>query len=374
MWRWLARPLVADGLLAAVALTIDLRIYENYGWPIVLTEVLIAVAVTIRRVASFVAIGLYGMCSIVQPLLVPDRPDDALALAAVVGIAYAMGSRYRLPWAVLGLVLNVAANAATLLLTDEIRSDLVFAAVIAVMAWLPGVIVRQRQREVVTVREQAEAQQREQELRSSAARAADRAQLARELHDVVSHSVSAMVIQASAAQEILQTQPDRAAIALEHVQQLGREAIAELQRLLSVVREEGTEQSTAPAPDLNALPALVTTAQATGQQVALHSDGLRPMPPALELSAYRIVQEALTNARKYAPRAHVEVRVRADDEQLHVEVTDDGDGLTARTEPGSGFGLRGLGERAATFGGTFTAGPTLHGFHVRAALPIPAAT
>jgi signal transduction histidine kinase len=374
MWRWLVRPLVLDGLLATVALASDLSDYGDHGWLIVLTEVLIAVSIAIRRVYPFVAVGLFGVCCVAQPLLDPDPPNDALGLAAIVGIAYAMGSRFRLPWAVLGLVLTFASAAVTVFLTDEDMSDLLFVSAITLMAWLPGVIVRQRQREVVSVREQGAAQQREQELRSDAAHAAERQQLARELHDVVSHSVSAMVIQASAAQETLRLQPDRAATALEHVQQLGREAIAELQRLLTIVREEGTERSPAPAPKLAALPALVATAQATGQQVALHTDGLRPMPPALELSAYRIVQEALTNARKYAPHAQVEVRVRADDEQLHVDVTDDGDELISRAEPGSGFGLRGLSERVATFGGTFAAGRTLHGFQVRAALPIPAAT
>jgi signal transduction histidine kinase len=202
--------------------------------------------------------------------------------------------------------------------------------------------------------------------------AEERARIARELHDVVAHSVSAAVVQAEAAEEVLDDQPDRARQSLVRIQDSGREAMGEMRRLLGIIRASG-EAELAPQPRLADLERLVDEARAAGMDATLTVEGTpRAVPPGVDLSAYRIVQEALTNVRKHAGRsAAATVLVRYADAALELEIADDGSGPGTRN--GRGHGLIGMRERVEFFAGEFSAGPgDAGGFVVRARFALAA--
>ncbi|MFD9738459.1 sensor histidine kinase [Umezawaea sp. NPDC059074] len=209
-----------------------------------------------------------------------------------------------------------------------------------------------------------------QEQNTRGAIVAERMRIARDLHDVVAHHVSVMGIQAGAARRVLDTDHDLARTSLETVEKTARTAIGELRGLLGVLRAdpEPAEDVTA-APGLEQLPDLVATARSTGLDVGHGTYGEpRPVPPGVALSAYRVVQEALTNVVKHAGASKADVRVRYLDTALEVEVTDDGKGRAAAA--GGGFGLVGMRERVSVHGGEFEAGPRRGaGYLVRASLP-----
>ncbi|KAA6436279.1 sensor histidine kinase [Agrococcus sediminis] len=210
--------------------------------------------------------------------------------------------------------------------------------------------------------------QAQQALLADQAVSLERLRIARELHDVVAHHVSAMGVQAGAARRVLAADPERAADALRHVEQSARDAIGELRSLVVTLRSEDEPTG---APDLDALPELVASAVASGQRVALQTIGEpRPVTPMVGLGAYRVVQEALTNARKHAgPSAQVDVRVRFLDDELEVEVADDGHGGGPGWH-GAGAGLVGMRERIAALGGALEVGPRSRGgWLVRARVP-----
>jgi signal transduction histidine kinase len=226
----------------------------------------------------------------------------------------------------------------------------------------------------LSARRQAEIEHRAEELRRSqeentrGAIVAERVRIARDLHDVVAHHVSVMGIQAAAARRVLEKDPETAKSALQLVEQTARSSVAELRGLLGVLRTSDDER-TGPAPGLDQLPELVENARSTGLDVEHGTFGEpRPVPDSVALSAYRVVQEALTNVVKHADARKVDVRVRYLDAALEVEISDDGRGLTSRD--GGGFGLVGMRERVAVHGGEFEAGPRRGaGYLVRASLP-----
>ncbi|HWO66212.1 MAG TPA: sensor histidine kinase [Umezawaea sp.] len=211
---------------------------------------------------------------------------------------------------------------------------------------------------------------RSQERNTHGAIVAERMRIARDLHDVVAHHVSVMGIQAGAARRVLDTDRDLARTALETVEQTARTSIGELRGLLGVLRSDAdTEPDVAAAPGLEQVPDLVANARSAGLAVEHGTYGEpRPVPPGVALSAYRVVQEALTNVVKHAAATKVDVRVRYLDTALEVEITDDGRGRGAPN--GSGFGLVGMKERVSVHGGEFEAGPRRgSGYLVRASLP-----
>jgi signal transduction histidine kinase len=209
-----------------------------------------------------------------------------------------------------------------------------------------------------------------QEQNTRGAIVAERMRIARDLHDVVAHHVSVMGIQAGAARRVLDSDPELARTALQTVEQTARTAIGELRGLLGVLRSDADADSDATAtPGLEQVPDLVALARSAGLDVDHGTYGEpRPVPPGVALSAYRVVQEALTNVVKHAAASKVDVRVRYLDTALEVEITDDGRGRSA--PDGSGFGLVGMKERVAVHGGEFEAGPRRgSGYLVRASLP-----
>ncbi len=242
-------------------------------------------------------------------------------------------------------------------------------------AVLLGDNMRRRRERSAELEERAERAERERHLLAHQHVQEERTRIARELHDVVAHSVSLMVIQTAAARRQLLTSPDGVDASLAAVEETGRTAMQEMRRILGVLRDTSGAVTLVPQPGLAAIEGL--TAVATDLPVSVRSQGdLQHLPAGVEVSAFRIVQEALTNVRRHAgPVQHVDVSMVSDGSSLTVEVTDDGRGAAATVvdEGGSGFGLVGMRERVAAFDGQLYAGPRPGGgWRVRAVFPVGA--
>lgn len=239
------------------------------------------------------------------------------------------------------------------------------------VAWLVGYIHRSNTRRNAELRERAERLEREREANARAAVAEERTRIAREMHDVVAHSLSVMVVQAEAAEEMLSRDPERARKPLSAVQETGRTALTELRRMLGVLREIEEGPDLAPQPGLAGLDDLVAHVRDAGLPVTVRVEGEpRPLSRTGDLQAYRIVQEALTNALKHAGPARAQVVVRYEPSDVVIEVTDDGRGYDPAAD-GRGHGLIGMRERVAVCGGEMSAGRRAQGgFEVVARLPI----
>jgi len=241
----------------------------------------------------------------------------------------------------------------------------------SVLFTLVTVVVMLLVRRVVGDRERrARIAERERDVAAREAVVEERARIARELHDVIAHHVSMIVVQAGAERRVLGDTNDSTREVLETVEQTGRSALTEMRRLLGMLRSDASEPLT-PQPGLDDVPTLVEQLREAGLPVELHVAGeRRELPVGIELSAYRIVQEALTNALKHAGEARATVRVRYGADSLELEIADDGSGGSTRV-PGGGHGLVGMRERVALYGGRFDAsGDPGGGFAVRVVLPI----
>jgi signal transduction histidine kinase len=249
---------------------------------------------------------------------------------------------------------------------------------------LAGIAIHAARLRAEAYRQRAEALAREREQATKAAAAQERARIARELHDVVSHHVSMMTIQAGAATKILDSRPDLARGAMSAVESSGREAMSELRQLLGVLSPSAAEggggppgaavddsEPLAPQPGLAQIPDLVESVREAGLPVrASVPDGL-VLPVAIGLAAYRVAQEALTNALRYAPGARTSVTVEVDGEELVVDISNEAPQPSPPAGRGTGSGLTGLAERVRLFGGTLAARPLAGGgFMVHARLPL----
>jgi signal transduction histidine kinase len=243
------------------------------------------------------------------------------------------------------------------------------------IAWVLGDNIRTRRAYLAELEARAARLEREREERDQRAVSDERARIARELHDVIAHNVSVMVVQASAGEELFDTDPRRARESLAAVASTGRAALTELRRLLGVIRSEEEREPTpayAPQPGLDYLDELVRQVRETGLAVDLTVLGEpRELPEGVALCAYRIVQEALTNTLKHAEATQAQVSLRYVADALELQVTDDGRGAPPVNGEGSGHGLVGMRERVALFGGELSARPRLdHGYEVRARIPL----
>ncbi|WP_406861671.1 sensor histidine kinase [Streptomyces sp. HUAS MG47] len=239
-------------------------------------------------------------------------------------------------------------------------------ALVAVVAWLLGRSARQSREHTAQATAQAERQ----------AVTAERLRIAREMHDLVAHTIGIVALQAGAAARIVETRPERAREAMLAVETAGRETLSGLRRMVGTLREDEPARNTAelnPAATLADLDRLAATTTAAGVRVDLRRDGeQRALPPELELSAYRIVQESVTNVVRHSGAPSCEVRVAFGEEHLAVTVTDEGRGGSPDA-PGAGHGIAGMRERVALLHGEFAAGPRPEGgFRVSARLPVPA--
>ncbi|MEV3896936.1 sensor histidine kinase [Streptomyces anulatus] len=249
-----------------------------------------------------------------------------------------------------------------------------------VLAWVLGDSLRTRRAYFDQLEERAARLEREREAQSKVAVAAERARIARELHDVVAHNVSVMVVQADGAAYVMDAAPDQAKQALETISSTGRQALAEMRRLLGVLRTGDAPESGeyVPQPDVEQIEDLVAQVRQTGLTVDFKVEGTpRPLPSGVELTAYRVVQEALTNTRKHGgPDAGASVRLVYFDDGLGLLIEDDGRGAAHELyedggADGAGHGMIGMRERVGMVGGTLDAGPRPGGgFRISALLPL----
>jgi signal transduction histidine kinase len=369
-------PRRKDVLLAlGVAALAGLELWLNGGvrplWAATSTEVPAALALAWRRRFPLVTVAFVAAALSAEVLLGVPVEQPVVPLVALVIALYSVAVREPLARAAAGL--------AALLIADSVVSleqrggarvefgNFVFGLLVGGAAWTGGRIVRshsQRAGEHAAKAERLEAEQ-------LTAVAEERARIARELHDVIAHSVSVMIVQAAAASEMLRhDEPERAARPLATVEETGRQALAEMGRLVGLLRADDEELGLAPQPSLDELDTLIRQVRDAGLPVELRIEGeRRPVPPGVDLSAYRVLQEALTNALKHAGRASAQVLVRFSHDALELEILDDGAGRpNGRSE---GNGLIGMHERVSVFGGEFAAGPRPEGgFSVRARLPL----
>jgi signal transduction histidine kinase len=303
-----------------------------------------------------------------------ERTHDGLAVLALFPATYAVGRHAadRLAWA--GLVVSVGGSALALALgPDTAASDYpIVLTLFGLAPWAAGRAVRVRHRQAAALRELTAELEREQEARTRAAAAGERARIARELHDVISHSVSLIAVQAGAARRVIDAQPGAARDALGTIERTARDTLGELRRLLGILREPESGAELASPPGLDRLDDLVEQARAAGLPVDLRIEGARrALSPGVDLTAYRIVQEALTNARKHAGEARAAVRIRYAPHEIQIEIVDDGRGLAGRNGEESGLGVVGMRERAALYGGRLEAGAReMRGYRVHAVLPL----
>ncbi|MER7690146.1 sensor histidine kinase [Streptomyces sp. NPDC097610] len=259
----------------------------------------------------------------------------------------------------------------------------VFQTVPFALAWVLGDSIRTRRAYLAQLEERAARLEKEREAQAKVAVAAERARIARELHDVVAHNVSVMVVQADGAAYVMDTAPEQARKALETISGTGRQALAEMRRLLGVLRTGEHQESGeyVPQPDVEQLDDLIEQCRTSGLPVDFKVEGTpRPLPSGVELTAYRIVQEALTNTRKHGgPNAGASVRLVYFDDGLGLLVEDDGKGAPHELyeeggADGQGHGLIGMRERVGMVGGTLDAGPRPGGgFRISALLPLKSA-
>jgi signal transduction histidine kinase len=283
--------------------------------------------------------------------------------------AYAVAAWARVRTAVAGLGLWLVAMMLGTVATDD-WSNVLFGSTLMVAAWVPGLVVRRWRLATEVARVQALRAEEEGGERARAAVEAERARIARELHDVVAHAVGVMVVQATAAEQQVDDDPVAVRRALQAIQSAGRQAAADLARMLGVLHDPaGEPPDRLPVPSLTRLDELLAGAAGHPVSVAVEGD-LEGLPPAVDLSAYRVVQEALTNALKHAGQAHAVVWVRYSADSLELEIVDDGPGAQAPVASG-GHGLAGMRERVALYGGRLDAGRRPSGgFAVRVLLPV----
>jgi signal transduction histidine kinase len=361
------RPAVVDAVLAAAVVVVtgaELAISESLA--VALTALPVAAPLLLRRRAPLATAGAVLAAIALQSALATPESFPLGDMLAMVAASYAIGAYATRRTAVTGALLlaaGVAAHAAI------VYPDGVIAALLGgvLLPWTVGRVV-QGSRDLTR-----EGRRRSEEIelgRSHEARAAvtrERARVARELHDAVAHNISVIAIQAGGAEPLVGRDPERAAECLELIEQVAREALAELGRL------GAGEPQDAPRPTLARVGVLAERARAAGIAVDLDvATADEPLPAGVDLAAFRVVQEALANTAKHAGAAHAHVVVRRGARALDLEIADDGRGPGGRPARDGGHGLAGMRERVALYGGTLETGPRERGrgFRVRATIPI----
>ncbi|GAB3437739.1 sensor histidine kinase [Streptomonospora sediminis] len=379
-----SHPRVADGAVAGAVFLFNLLFVDQYSHPGIGVPLALAACTSYiwRRdlpLAVFAATALAAVLHWAVDGGLALLPADFMGIPAFYNVAARCSRRVSLAAAgavELGAVL-------VLLVVDDgdsVQSLLPVATILIVSVWIWGYTIGTRRAYLASLEERAVRLERERDNQAQIAAAAERTRIAREIHDVVSHSLSVMVVQADGAAYSLRSRPDRAEQALETIGETGRTALTEMRRMLGVLREgEPAGGTYTPQPGTAQLDQLVADVRRTGLPVELTIDGVvRDLPTGMELAVYRVVQEALTNTRKHAGPgvSTTQVRLWYGDDTLEVCVTDDGRGAAAQGGAaggggGRGHGLVGMQERAAAYGGTFRSGPrAAGGFEVAVSLPL----
>ena len=374
--RW---PRVADAVLAVVLLLATVFVVDGPGDALAIRPVgdvpipalgvfvVASAALYWRRRAPRVVLGVALMA------WTSTLGSGYADLGGVAIVALYSAGRYATQsgWAYVGVAAAVVVVNVDGLTDPAPWGEAVFGGIVMFVAWYVGRRLRLRS-------ERADQVLREQAAESRRIVTEERTRIARELHDVVAHRVSLMTVQAGAAKAVAAQDPARALQAMQAVEEAGRQALDELRHLLGVLRPEADPDGLGPQPGLADLPRLVDQIRAAGPDVTLATDGVPSgLPARVDLFAYRIVQEALTNVLKHAgPGAHADVRFGSDASGIVIEVVDDGPGATLPPVPGvvevgaRGHGIVGMRERALLLGGSLEAGPRPDGgFRVSAYLP-----
>jgi signal transduction histidine kinase len=353
------RPSLRDGLLAlalvAVGLVETASEHLHPYWASVPMFVVLMGALAWRRRAPFAVVLLSFAATLLAAAAGVSQHKPFSPILAIFVALYSLALYATPRRALLGLLYAAGCVYSQIALAMHHGesyggTDFGFIAVLLLAPWLVGKAMHGRVAHMGVLELRAEKAEREREQRAREAAREERARIARELHDVIAHSVSVMVVQAG-------------------VQDTGRAALAEMARLLGMLRRDGEELGLAPQPGLDDLETLAEQTTQAGLPVDLRVQGVpRPLPLGVDLSAYRIIQEALTNTRKHAGHPRATVRIRYGADELELEVSDDGRG--GANGVGGGHGLVGMRERVALFGGQLEAGPRPEGgFRIQARIP-----
>lgn len=378
--EWIKRfqalpPIVSDGALALLLMgSADVAAYQDAGKLTALQVgviALITLPVTMRRRIPTAVTAMVGAALILNLLLgfTNSFIENFAVLVALYTLYASVGAEWRLAVGigliVIGLPLGVALGWRNQ--HQVYLADIGYNAIIFALPVILGYGVRTRRAYVAQLQEQSRLLARE-------AAANERTAIARELHDVIAHSVSVMVLQAGAAGRLARRDPAGAAATFEVIEQAGRDALADMRRVVGVLKDDSAEEMVlSPQPTLLQLDALVEQVRQAGVNVRVSVDGdQRLLAPGVELSAYRIVQESLTNVLRHSGASDAAVAIRYGGNDLTVEITDNGQ-MTA-VHKGDGNGLAGMRERVALLHGDFDACETTHGFRVSARLPLETQT
>jgi signal transduction histidine kinase len=330
---------------------------------------LIALSFAWRRSRPLVTVVAVWSGLLVLTLFLTEPPDFFVAIVIVLTTGYSAGRHLSGRSSVFALAGGAAVMIVVSIIFDP--GDIFFPVTFfCIVPWLVGRTLRNHTllaRELAEKAERAEHARAEDERRAIAA---ERSRIARELHDVLAHSLSVMVVQSGAARRIVERDPERAAAAAELVQQTGREALVELRHLFGPVRRGEGEELSGP-PSIARVDELAARARAAGLSVDVDVEGTpAALPPGVDLTAYRVVQEALTNTLKHAGRANATVRITYEPNEVVIAVEDDGTPGAGALDESGGHGLLGMRERVGLYGGVIQAGPREQGgYAVRARLP-----
>jgi signal transduction histidine kinase len=379
LYAWLSRhPRLVDGVPAFFLAVLGGASARPGQLTVLLPIVAVmSIAVMFRRrypVEAFAAAVAAGAIQVVldaRPILASDLAIPVLLYT----LAAYRPRRLSIPGLVVCLIGAVVATAVwvnnPLSTIQTLGLALVIFSGTALVAWVLGDSMAYRRAYLTSLEDRAARLERERDAQAQVAAAAERARIARELHDVIAHNVSVMVVQADGASYALGSDPQRAAAALGAISRTGRQALAEMRRLLGVLRSGEEQVDLAPVPGLDQLRELLDLARDAGMSVSLTVDGTpRPMSEGAELAAYRVVQESLTNTRKHGGlAASAAVTLRFQPDGLLLQVSDNGLGAAAASD-GTGHGLTGMRERVEMYGGKVDAGPLPGGgYRVTALLP-----
>jgi len=357
--------LIAGALVVAGVLEGALLPTNRPLWLHEVLTVLVMGSVAWRRRFPLTVLGF-----VVVGMMLLDPDGQLSVFAALVIVSFTAGVELDPPRAWAGLALSVVPFWIGFALVGGVISDYVAVAVLYGGSWAVGQAIRDRTRRSEELAERAERAERDREEQARHAVAEERARIARELHDVIAHSISVITIQTQAVRRRLRVDQTREIEDLRAVEATGREAMAEMRRLFGVLRAEDERPSLAPQPGLDQLDRLIGETREAGVPVAVAVEGERvSLPPGLGLTAFRIIQEGLTNVRKHAPGGAAKVSLVFGECDLELVVENTG-GPAPAAGNGHGYGLVGMSERVALYGGTLDARPSDGGFKLRARLPL----
>ena len=355
--------LVALGLGLAAQLEVWIWWVEDEQGPRLLAAtalLLMSAALALRRRAPMASLG--ALCAVYAAWILIDTPAGSLMPLVIVLVAvFTVAQQESSGRGLIGGAIGLSTVWLQFAVTDNDFANYTFTGFFVVAAWLAGRGFRTREKRADDLEEQARV-----------AAAEERARIARELHDVVAHNVSVIVIQSQAAQQSTERDSE-AGQALRSIEATGQEALTEMRRLLGLLRTGDEELALAPQPTLRHLDRLAASVGDAGLPVEIQVEGdAVALPPGVDLSAYRIVQEALTNALKHAGPARARVLVRYGPRELELEISDDG--ASAAPGNGGGHGLIGMRERVSVYGGVVESGSRPEGgYAIRVRLPLDSA-